>query len=192
MLKRIWDFISQQNRAPLIVFTFGFTWFCLCDTIMYFTPVSALDRYEGIVTSFTLIPYKCSGNKRYGYSICHKVEIKLNTSSKVFKLSSQQKYEEDIPDISVNDTVVIYTKHWYQWILTPGRWNAICQIQKGNEIYYHFESKKFTYGMGMFMCGLLAIVFWIFFIVEVYTEKNVRKKFANAKSPVITLRLNQE
>lgn len=192
MLKKIWDFISKQNRVFLVTFLVGSTYIFIGDTIMYFTPVSALDRYEGVVTSFTIKPYKCSGNKRYGWSLCDKIAIKLNNSSKVFRLSTQEKYEGMIADISVNDEIVVYTKHWYQFILTPGRWNGICQIEKGNRIFYDYSEKKFVYFLGMFGCGLISLVFGIFLIIEIYTVKNLRQKYSNTKPPIITLREYKE
>jgi len=191
-IKKIWRFIRKHQRIGLAIFVVGSTWAFIGNTIMAYTPLSALDRNEGEVSSFTVKTYRCSGRGKYSITTCVKTEIKLNNSSRVFKLRETLDNGGMISGISVKNTVVIYIKHWYQFILTPGTWNGICQIEKGGEVYYEYWWLRAGYKAGMLIYGILCIVSWLFLVIEVYTEKNIRKKYSNTKPPVITLPENKD
>ena len=193
MLRKIWDFISRQNRAGLIAIVLCSSWAFIGCLVMYFTPLSALDRYDGVVTSLKVKSNKSIYASNYGRRRSRSdTRITLNTSSKIFKLRELQRYDDMISDIEVNDTVTIYVKHWYQYILTPTTWNGILQIERGGKAFYKFRWAKFDYLIGMLAFGLFCLVFWGLLIIELYTDKYVRQKYLNTKPPVITLRKNQD
>jgi len=163
----------------------GSTWAFIGNTIMSYTPLSALDRYEGEIATLTVKTYKCSSASNYSWTTCAKTEIKLANASKVFKLREKLGDGGMISDISLKDTVVIYIKHWYQFILNPGTWNGICQIEKGNEILYEYGWIKSRYKARRLVYGIFCLVAWLFLIIEIYTDKNIKKKYSGSKPPVI-------
>ena len=187
-MRKIFQFITKHQRIGLIILMVVSSWAFIGNTIMSYTPLSALDRYEGEVASINIETFKCSGASNYSWTTCAKTEIRLANESKIFKLREKLGDGGMISGISVKDTVVIYIKHWYQFILNPGAWNGICQIEKRDEVIYEYWWIKSRYKAGRLIYGIFSLVAWLFLIIEIYTDKNIKKKYLNTKPPVITLR----
>ena len=82
-------------------------------------------------------------------------------------------------DVSQKDKVTIYIRHWYQFILTLGTWNGICQFEKDGQVLYEYNWIRSNNWYFM-IAGAFGCVFsLLFLIIEYYTVKNVMKKANN-------------
>jgi hypothetical protein len=94
-----------------------------------------LRKIKGKVSEFTANKYYCERTLRRQDS-CWETIIKLNNFDKSFTISGRSNRDVYIEDIKTGDSVFIYVREWYQWILTLGYGNDIYWLEKDGKTYY--------------------------------------------------------
>ena len=141
-------------------------------------PLTALKRNCGQIEYLDRKMYKC-GSGRYSVGTCAKTIIRLKDVPGSFRVRTGIDDGGLIGGISVGDTICIYSKHWYQFLLTIGSLNAIYQLEKGTDVYYEFEWIKQESRSKMLVWGIICFVFTVFLIIEITTVRSINKKRAN-------------
>jgi len=70
--------------------------------------------------------------------------------------------------INKGDTVDVYVKKWYQWILNFGRFNQIEYLEKGGQVYYY----NTDYQAYWIVFGILGIIIFLpLLFIEMKTKR---------------------
>ena len=138
-------------------------------------PLSALKMNCGQIEYLNRETFKCSSG-RYSSGTCAKTSIRLKEISSTFRIRTSINDGGLIGGISLGDTVCIYSRHWYQFLLEFGSLDAIWQLEKGTDVYYEFEWIKEQSRSKILIWGIIFVVFLIFLVLEIHTVKAINKR----------------
>jgi hypothetical protein len=136
-----------------------------------------LKRVDGIVSEIEVKTYECPGGK-YWKATCEKTTIKLKNIKGVFGVSDYFDRGAYIDVIEKGDTVTIYIRKWYQYILTLGAGKDINGLELNGIVYYDIWRWKASNKAFMMLFSILFLFFGGLYIMQ----RATMNQLANGKS----------
>jgi len=173
---------SDSDIGILKIMIILFPLIVLGNAIEYFfVKKENLKKITGKVSERIVKDYKCSGYYRSSAS-CEKTLIKLEGIKGTFHVSDYADRGAYIDGIQKGDTVSVYIRKWYQFILTFGAGKDIYGLEKNGESYYDIDRWKASNKAFILVFGFLSICFIPLYILERLTIKELIKKTNIIKS----------
>jgi len=167
---------SDSDIGILKIMIILFPLIVLGNAIEYFfVKKENLKKITGKVSERIVKDYKCSGYYRSSAS-CEKTLIKLEGIKGTFHVSDYADRGAYIDGIQKGDTVSVYIRKWYQYILTFGAGKDIYGLEKNGVSYYDIDRWKKSNMAFVIIFGVLTLFFVPLYILQRITINELLKR----------------
>jgi hypothetical protein len=171
------DGTSEEPNSKFILISLAviFAWMLLGNLMSLAVGKSDFKHIRARVIDLRKKQYKCSGGFR-SMALCEKLELKVQGFKSYYVIADYANPEIGVYvlDINKGDTIDIYVKKWYQWLLNFGRFHQIEYLEKDGSVYYYNTNHQ-IYWIAFGTLGL------IIFLPLLYIEMNTKKLLAEGK-----------
>ena len=140
----------------------------------FFVQKENLRKITGKVSEVIAKTYKCPGTM-YSAATCEKTLIKLENIRGTFGVSDYYDRGAYIDAIEKSDTITIYIRKWFQYILTFGAGKDIYGLEKNGVSYYDIDRWKRSNMAFIIIFGVLWIFFGALFVLQRITVNELLK-----------------
>lgn len=165
----------QRGDGILKFLVIAFALIVLGNALEYFFVQKInLRKVTAKVSEVVVKTYKCAG-WRYGARKCEKTMIRLENVKGIFSVSDYADRGAYIEGIQKGDNVSVYTRKWYQYILTFGAGKDIYGLEKDGVSHYDIDRWKKSNKAFMIVFGILSIVFGSLYVLQRITINELMK-----------------
>ena len=167
----------NRGDGILKVMIIVFPLIVLGNAIEYFAVTKDnLKKITREVSKVTVKTYKCGSLSKYsGADVCEKTIIQLKDVSGSFHVADYADKGAYIEGIQEGDTVSVYIRKWYQYILTFGAGKDIYGLEKHGISYYDIERWKRSNMAFIIIFGVLWIFFGGLYVLQRITVNELLK-----------------
>ena len=150
-------------------------WLVFGYAIEYILPLHTFEKHSGVVEYIDRSLYECKGYGRYGATSCERTIIRLTHNDNTFRVADYAYRGASIEGVEIGDSIDIYKRRGYQYLLTFGDSREIYHLEKQGAVLYSLEMAKHS-GKANFYSGIaFFLLFGLLQWIEVQAAKMARK-----------------
>jgi hypothetical protein len=163
--------LEKPTRNFLILVVIISTWMVVGNLLEFLITKNNLRHIKGRVSDIRLTRYTCSGSYGKTLGTCEKTEIAIGGFKGYYKIVDRARRDAYIAGIEKGDSVDVYTRKWFQYFCTWGRFRAIYILEKDGEVYYTFEDNRGGSIGFIIVGGAFLLVFGLILYININTRR---------------------